>query len=139
MKYTIQIWLFTVISSPFLLALVLGIMINESELNAILDAYAMLFIMILFGLFLSLPAMAVFWLIQRSLKPTISAGKQKIILSIYSFLSVWMTFYVVDSGFVTRGWDQITLVLIYALTIALGVWIFKYPSQQRLNSKRDME
>ncbi|QTD37695.1 hypothetical protein JL193_16795 [Polaribacter batillariae] len=130
MKYTIQIWLFTVISSPLLLAIILGLIINKSELNEILNSYEMIFLMIIFGLFLSIPAMMIFWLIQRRLNSDISIWKNKIILSLYSFLSVWLTFYIVDNGFVTRWSDQTVWVLIYSLTIVLGVWIFKMPTKE---------
>lgn len=130
MRYTIQIWLFTVISSPLLLAIILGIIINKSEPNEILNSYEIILLMILFGLFLSIPAMVVFWLIQRKLNSKVSLWKNKIILSVYSFLSVWLTFYIVDSGFITRWSEQTIWVLIYSLTISIGVWIFKYPNEK---------
>lgn len=130
MKYAIQIWLFTVIISPLILTIILGIIINDSELNEILNSYEMLLIMILFGLVLSTPAMAVFWLIQRKLNPNVSMWKNKIILSLYSFLSVWLTFYIVDNGFITRWSEQTIWVLIYSLTISIGVWIFKFPKKK---------
>ena len=50
---------------------------------------------------------------------------EKIILSLYAFLSVWITFFIVDNGFVTRWSEQTIWVLIYSLTIVIGVWIFK--------------
>ena len=130
MKYTIQIWLFTVLTSPLLIAIILGIIINESKLNEILNSYEMILLMILFGLFLSIPAMIFFWLIQRKLNSSISIWKNKIILSLYSFLSVWLTFYIVDNGFVTRWSYQTIWVLIYSLTIVLGVWIFKIATKE---------
>lgn len=130
MKYVIKVWLFTVLSSPLLLAIILGLIINKSELNEILNSYEMIFLMIIFGLFLSIPAMIIFWLIQRKLNSDISIWKNKIILSLYSFLSVWLTFYIVDNGFVTRWSDQTVWVLIYSLTIVLGVWIFKIPTKE---------
>jgi hypothetical protein len=130
MKYIIKVWLFTVLSSPILLAIILGLIINKSELNEILNSYEMIFLMIIFGLFLSMPAMIIFWLIQRKLNSDISIWKNKIILSLYSFLSVWLTFYIVDNGFVTRWSDQTVWVLIYSLTIVLGVWIFKIPTKE---------
>ena len=130
MRYTIQIWLFTVIGSPLLLAIILGVLINESKLNDILNSYEMILLMILFGLFLSIPAMVIFWLIQRKLNSKISLWKNKIILSVYSFLSVWLTFYIIDNGFITRWSEQTIWVLIYSLTISIGVWIFKYPNEK---------
>ena len=90
----------------------------------------MIFLMLIFGLFLSMPAMIIFWLIQRKLNSDISVWKNKIILSLYSFSSVWLTFYIVDNGFVTRWSDQTVWVLIYSLTIVLGVWIFKIPTKE---------
>ena len=81
--------------------------------------------MIIVGFLSSMPAMLIFWLIKRYLKNKYSTLKEKIILSIYSFLSIWITFFIVDSAFIT-GWSEKTIwVLIYSLTIMIGVWIFE--------------
>tara|TARA_R110002051_G_C8621239_1_gene483375 strand:- start:41 stop:442 length:402 start_codon:yes stop_codon:yes gene_type:complete len=125
MVYTIKVWLFTVIISPLLLALILGAIISDSSFNSILNSYEILFVMILVGLISSIPAMVIFGLIKRRLNNKVSDLKEKTILSFYSFLSVWITFFIVDKGFIIRWSEQTIWVLIYSLTIVLGVWIFK--------------
>ncbi len=125
MRYVIKIWLFTIIVSPLLLALILGAIINDSSFTSILNSYEIIFVMIIIGFLSSIPAMAIFWLIKRFLKNKYSTINEKIILSIYSFLSVWITFFIVDSGFITRWSEQTIWVLIYSLTIVIGVWIFE--------------
>lgn len=125
MNYIIKVWLFTIIISPLLIALVLGAIINNSSFNSILNSYEIIFVMIIVGFLSSIPAMVIFWFIKRSLKNKYSNLTEKIILSIYAFLSVWITFFIVDSGFVTRWSEQTIWVLIYSLTIVIGVWIFK--------------
>lgn len=125
MVYTIKVWLFTVIISPLLLALILGAIINDSSFNSILNSYEILFVMILVGMISSIPAMVIFGLIKLRLNNKVSDLKEKTILSFYSFLSVWITFFIVDKGFIIRWSEQTIWVLIYSLTIVLGVWIFK--------------
>ena len=125
MNYIIKVWLFTIIISPLLIALVLGAIINNSSFNSILNSYEIIFVMIIVGFLSSIPAMVIFWFIKRSLKSKYSNLTEKIILSIYAFLSVWITFFIVDNGFVTRWSEQTIWVLIYSLTIVIGVWIFK--------------
>lgn len=125
MRYVIKIWLFTIIVSPLLLALILGAIINDSSFTSILNSYEIIFVMIIVGFLSSIPAMVIFWLIKRFLKNKYSTLNEKIILSIYSFLSVWITFFIVDSGFITRWSEQTIWVLIYSLTIVIGVWSFK--------------
>ena len=71
--------------------------------------------------------MLLFWLIQRQLKNNLNEIKTKLILSVYSFFSVWITFYIFDREFVERGFQQIFWVVIYSLTIVIGLWIFKLP------------
>lgn len=127
MKYSIKVWLFTVIVSPLLLFLILGLIINSAKWNSILDSYMMIGFMMLYGLVLSIPSMLLFWLIQRQLKNNLNENKTKLILSVYSFFSVWITFYIFDKGFVERGFQQIFWIVIYSLTIVIGVWIFKLP------------
>lgn len=124
MRYVIKIWLFTIIVSPLLLALILGAIINDSSFTSILNSYEIIFVMIIVGFLSSIPAMVIFWLIKRFLKNKYSTLNEKIVLSIYSFLSVWITFFAVDSGFITRWSEQTIWVLIYSLTIVIGVWIF---------------
>ena len=125
MIYTIKIWLFTIIISPLFLALILGVIINSSSFNSILSSFEIICVMILVGLISSVPAMVIFELIKRYLKNKLSILNEKLILSLYSFISVWITFYIIDSGFITRWSEQTIWVLIYSLTIVLGVWIFR--------------
>lgn len=125
MKYVIKVWLFTIIISPLLIALILGAIINNSSFDSILNSYEIIFVMIIVGFLSSIPAMVIFWLIKRSLKSKYSNLTEKIILSFYAFLSVWITFFIVDNGFVTRWSEQTIWVLIYSLTIVIGVWIFE--------------
>jgi cyanate permease len=130
MRYVFKIWLFTIIVSPLLLALILGAIINDSSFTSILNSYEIIIVMIIVGFLSSIPAMAIFWLIKRFLKNKYSSVNEKIILSIYSFLSVWITFFIVDSGFITRWSEQTIWVLIYSLTIVVGVWIFKNDNKE---------
>ncbi|ASV29007.1 hypothetical protein CJ263_01485 [Maribacter cobaltidurans] len=88
--------------------------------------------MFLVGSLFSIPAMIVFGLIQKSFKPFMPIWRRKLILSIYSFLSVWITFYIVDEGFITRWTDQTVWPLIYSLIIVIGVWIFRLPNTNSL-------
>tara|TARA_R110000744_G_scaffold347762_1_gene453293 strand:- start:285 stop:686 length:402 start_codon:yes stop_codon:yes gene_type:complete len=125
MKYVIKVWLFTIIISPLLIALVLGAIINNSSFDSILSSYEIIFVMIIVGFLSSIPAMLIFWFIKRSLKSKYSNLAEKIILSLYAFLSVWITFFIVDNGFVTRWSEQTIWVLIYSVKIVVGVWIFK--------------
>ncbi|MFT5964536.1 MAG: hypothetical protein ACI9L6_001279 [Flavobacterium sp.] len=127
MKYSIKVWLFTVIVSPLLLFLILGLIINSAKWSEILGSWSIIGIMMLYGLVLSIPAMLLFLLIQRQLKNNLNENRTKLILSVYSFFSVWITFYIFDKGFVERGFQQIFWVVIYSLTIVIGVWIFKLP------------
>ncbi|MFT5862074.1 MAG: hypothetical protein ACI828_000720 [Flavobacteriales bacterium] len=130
MKYVVKIWLFTIIVSPLLIALILDAIINDSSFTSILNSYEIIFVMIIVGFLSSIPAMVIFQLIKRSIKNKFSYLIEKIILSIYAFLSVWITFYIVDNGFITRWSEQTIWVLIYSLTIVMGVWIFKYNSKE---------
>ncbi|MFT5752631.1 MAG: high-affinity Fe2+/Pb2+ permease [Dokdonia sp.] len=129
MKYVVKIWLFTIIVSPLLIALILDAIINDSSFTSILNSYEIIFVMIIVGFLSSIPAMVIFQLIKRSIKNKFSYLIEKIILSIYAFLSVWITFYIVDNGFITRWSEQTIWVLIYSLS-SMGVWIFKYNSKE---------
>lgn len=125
MKYSFKIWCFTTISSP-LLILTSGLIIHFEKWHDITESIPLLLVMILIGSVLSVPAMLLFCLIQHKLQNIVTNTKAKVLLSVYSFTSVWVTFYLVDRGFVERGSNQLSMVLLYSLTIVIGVWIFKF-------------
>lgn len=125
MKYTIKVWLFTIITSPLLIAFIFGFILYDSNTTSILNSYEIIFVMIIIGFLLSTPAMTVFWFIKRKLKNRFSHLIKKTILSVYGFLSVWTTFYLVDNGFITRRSEQTIWVLIYSIIMVAAIWIFK--------------
>lgn len=92
MKYSIKVWLFTVIVSPLLLFLILGLIINSAKWSEILGSWSIIGIMMLYGLVLSIPAMLLFLLIQRQLKNNLNENRTKLILSVYSFFQFGLHF-----------------------------------------------
>lgn len=50
MKYTIQVWLFTVLFSPLFLFVILGFFINSVKFSEILASWPIIGFMILYGL-----------------------------------------------------------------------------------------
>ena len=133
MRYSIKVWIFTVVVSPLLLFLILGLIINSSKWNEILGSWPIISIMMIYGLVLSIPAMIIFWMIQNKLISTLTSINTKIILSIYSFISVWITFYIFDKGFLERGLQQLLWVVIYSLTIVIGVWTFELTKAEQVS------
>lgn len=131
MKYSIKIWLFTTILSP-LLILISGLLIHFEKWHDIAESIPLLLVMILIGSVLSVPAMLLFCLIQHKLQNIVTNTKAKLLLSAYSFASVWVTFYLVDRGFVERGSNQLAMVQLYSLTIVIGVWIFKFSEVEKV-------
>ncbi len=125
MKYTIKIWLFTIILSPVLIAFILGVILNFSDVKEIFNSFDIFWVMMLVGLIFSIPAVVVFYILLTLIKTRLDKWLIKVFLSIYSFASVWVTFYLFDSSFMTDWIGQTLWVLIYSLTIVLGVWLFK--------------
>lgn len=133
MKYTLKVWLFTVLMAPLLL-LTLGIMTYFPKLNEIWESWPILLCMIAYGLVLSAPAMVLFWLLHRKLIKTQKTNSTKLILSSYAFASVWITFYIFDSSFLEDGFPQLSWVLIYSLTITAAVWLFRLHKIQTIKN-----
>ena len=78
--------------------------------------------MMLFGAVLFVPTMVVFWWIQSSLNAKLSIWKHKTILSIYSLIAIWATFYVVDYRSVTSFSERTSGILIAAVTMVLAIF-----------------
>ena len=137
MKYSIKVWLFTIIVSPlvvFLIFHVIDFFNNYVKFDQILKWLGVIILMILYGIVWSIPAMFIFWLIQRIILKNCSHLKTKIILSFYSFFSVWATFYIFERGFAGKNLNQILIALIYSLIIVSAVWIFKLPFKANRNA-----
>ena len=122
MSYTLKVWLFTIITSPLLLAFISVDFINDSSLDSILNSFKITFMMMLFGAVLSVPTMVIFWWIQSSLDTNLSIWKHKTILSIYSLIAIWATFYVVDYRSVTSFSERKSGILIAAVTMVLAIF-----------------
>ena len=135
MSYTLKVWLFTIITSPLLLAFISVDFINDSSLDSILNSFKITFMMMLFGAVLFVPTMVVFWWIQSSLNAKLSIWKHKTILSIYSLIAIWATFYVVDYRSVTSFSERTSGILIAAVTIVLAIWFFNYNKLKQLNNE----
>ena len=125
MKYVIKVWLFTILISPLLIALIFGVINNNSSFDSVLSSYDLLFVMIVVGLLSSIPSMVYFYLISKYLIKKYSNYRRKIILTFYSFLSVWVTFYIIDNGSIIKWSKSNIWVLTYSLTMIIAVWIFK--------------
>lgn len=124
MRYVIKVWLFTIVFSPLPLATIFGFsQLNTDSVNFF--SFEIVLTTIVVGLIFSLPAMVLFAIIKKILKSRFSILKMKTVLSIYSFISVWVTFYLVDIGFINGRTRQIIGVWVYSFSIVLGVWIFK--------------
>ncbi|AWA30069.1 hypothetical protein HYN48_08245 [Flavobacterium magnum] len=121
--YSIKVWLSTALAAPLLLFLILGIAINGTQADEIVQAAPMLGFMVVYGLLLSIPAMIVFWLIGHTLFKRSSYRNTKSVLSVYGLASVWVSFYFFDKGLPDRGPQQYLWVLIYACTMLGCVWI----------------
>ena len=124
MNYTIKVWLFTVLIAPLIIVFIWEVFTYPLDQNSMWDFWTLLGFMVLFGFFLSIPAMVVFGLILRLTVKYLN-NRVKLILSFYSFTSVWISFYII--GFVNGDSRQILWMFIYSLTIVLGVWIFRLP------------
>jgi len=127
-KYTLKTWLFTGIVTPHLLYLILGLFVKKVNLIEIFDSYIFILIVILNGLIFSIPAMIIFWILARNLEGKFTTNRLKIILSIYSFISVWVTFYLI--GF---EYEKVYWVITYSLIIVSGVWIFNFKKKAEEN------
>ena len=130
MEYVFKVWFFTITAAPILIALIFGGILSDSSSKMILESYEMFFIMLVVGFVLSLPAMVIFGIITKSLENKFSIKKKKFILSLYAFTSVWITFYIVDKGYIIQWSKQTLWVLSYSVTIVIAIWIFKIPTAE---------
>jgi hypothetical protein len=126
-SYPLKTWLFTILVSPFLFILILGIY-NSSTLSQIIESIPLLFYMNVFGLVLSLPSLFLFWLLFKELKSSSrSIWLKKLLLSLVGIVFIWITFYLLDRKYFSEV-DFQTLMWpgIYSITLPIGVFLFKF-------------
>ncbi|WP_146940657.1 hypothetical protein [Chryseobacterium hagamense] len=131
MKYPIKVWLFTN------LVPVLGLLIKFCffKFNKIFDPFILK--LLLLGFIFSGPAMIGFRILDKRIE-NISIVKSKIILSIYSFVSVWITLFILN---LIISWIPVSrflggyygMALFYILFMILGIWGFKRSKSLQLN------
>lgn len=119
--------MFTCLISPFVI-LLLGVIAGQwdDDLMLFITFYGF---MALFGLVLSIPAMIVFGLIIKRLPKSYLIKRVRLILSIYSVASVWVSFYMLDEGIIKLNSNQLFWVISYSLTIVIGIWVLKLPDK----------
>lgn len=110
MKYLLKIWLTTCIIAPLII-----ISINTSGRIFNLEVLSGFFYVLICGLLLSTPAMSMLFLILKY-----TDKYQKIILSIVSLFSVFITFYLVGSSF-----TDYELALIYGFVMVISVLVYR--------------
>ncbi|UOE38258.1 hypothetical protein [Chryseobacterium oryzae] len=131
MKYTLKIWGITnLISATFFL---ISYIIKPYELFSFIVVYV-----IFLGLILSIPAMIIFWFLQKKLFEKYTVIKSKVILSIYSFVSVWVTLFLLNilmysipiKNFVSTFYR---MAFLYIIPMIFAIWLFKNSKALKLN------
>jgi len=131
MKYTLKIWGITnLISATFFL---ISYIIKPNELFSFIIVYV-----IFLGLILSIPAMIIFWFLQKKLFEKCTVIKSKVILSIYSFVSVWVTLFLINilmysipiKNFVSAFYR---MAFLYIIPMIFAIWLFKNSKALKLN------
>ena len=117
--YLLRVWLTTIVLSPVLLCLVLGIAETENS-EGIFTYFSLLFVMILFGAFLSIPTVLVQYLVLAKLQSG-NKGQQyiKIILSLLTIVGVSLSFYITEVNFAPCSGP-----IIYAFIMICSIWYF---------------
>ncbi|AWH84539.1 hypothetical protein HYN59_05140 [Flavobacterium album] len=116
MRYTCKIWATTVAISPLIILILIPNFFNGNDW--VLYAITMYLFIVMFGAVLSLPAIAIFYYLNIYLKKYLSGVARKIILSIYTFLSVYFTF--VLSEFDIIPW----WFAIYSFIMTGSLWLY---------------
>jgi hypothetical protein len=86
--------------------------------------------MVLYGMFLSLPSLFLFWLLFKELKSgSLSIWASKLLLSFVGIIFIWITFYILDRDFFKER-DLYSLMWpgIYSITLPIGAFLFKIGS-----------
>jgi uncharacterized membrane-anchored protein len=123
-SYTTRIWLMSVILSPVLL----GFVVLIEDINSFYsDVFFLYILFLVFGGILSLPAYALFILVNEVVfqnmdkitRPDTSGFIGKLIVSIVGFLITMLTFYYFDENVIDN------LAGSYTFMIILGIWYFE--------------
>jgi hypothetical protein len=125
MTYYLKVWLSTILVSPILLLLVLAIA-NATEFSELYTAIPLYGLMIGVGFVLSIPTMFLFYFLNFYLtKNSFELRRRKFILSGFSIIGVYLTFYLYDKGFIFSSIQSFLWPTIYSFTIVLSVCVLK--------------
>jgi len=133
-RYSLKVWLTSVILSPILYVLVDSVL-NPKYISGLLGIFGFISYSIPYGLMLSIPSWGLLWISCIFInKRTATVRLKKIILSIIgailSLLPFYLLFHLDDDN---AHEDVITWSICYSVIIIAGVWFYKLS----LNHNRD--
>ncbi len=125
MNYIIRLWLTTILIAPFFIFCTLIITDNSVWLDTGTILYV-LPLMIFTGAIVSIPIIALFYLVKRILqKYTESTRIIKLLLSFYSVIAIYIMFLIVDHSFVFSLDNNLAWPVIYSITMLASIYYFR--------------
>ena len=118
----LKIWISTVSIAPILAITILGLIKSEDHFNVI-GGLQILWLMILMGLFFSIPTILVLMSAMKLLsKNKYNFEKSFLIMSVISVLGILITFAILDKAFVST--HQFAFPLSYMITMVASIYYF---------------
>ncbi|WP_297333290.1 hypothetical protein [Flavobacterium sp.] len=125
MKYLLKLWLTTLLVSPFLVCCLLAVSGNKEWINSG-TAILLLSLMVLTGLTLSVPAMALIFILKAYLqKKNTTALKLKTLISLYAIAAIYITFVIADYTFVFSLRNNLWWPVVYCITALFSIFYFR--------------
>lgn len=113
----LSVWFTTIILSPILIVFSWNL-IFEKELG-IVGSIQMLFLTTIIGFAFSIPTMLVLAYLE---KINFAKKNRKTVLSLFSIMAIFTTFYIVDPIFVSNHIDQTIFPIIYSSVMSLSIF-----------------
>ncbi|MBE98787.1 hypothetical protein [Flavobacterium coralii] len=125
MKYLLKLWLTTLLVSPFVVCCLLALGDDKSWINSG-TAILLLSLMVLTGLTMSVPAMAILFVLKTYLeKKNTGIVKLKALISLYAIAAIYITFVIADYTFVFSLRNNLWWPVVYCMTALFSIYYFR--------------
>lgn len=133
MNYIIRVWLTSILIAPFFIFCTLIITDDSVWLDSGTVLY-LLPLMICTGAILSIPIIALFYILKIILRKYTDNSKLiKLALSIYSVIAIYITFLIVDHSVIFNIDNNLTWPVVYSLIMIASIYYFRLRTSKPSN------
>lgn len=141
MKYSLKVWICTILSGSLLFMLFGALLTTEDPVSFPEGFFELGLLILLFSFMFSIPSLVIFWQIFSLLEERpIKIYIRKITLGLTGLFLICASFLMIDRHFFDRGdWSSLSFPASYSFALLFFIFFFKMPDTGNTSQVRNKE